>query len=129
MSARVNTLLRFSLLPAPLALLTTTSCESGGSGGGGSPLVDVLIGCGLLGPREPPAIARATDPYDNCVLQCIAGSTCAELEDMVCWQSFELDEACGLQCRETHGFACTDGTRLYPSWQCDGVPDCVDGSD
>lgn len=131
MSGRAITLLRFSLLVAPLALLPAVSCQSGGGGGGGggSALANALVACGLLTAGQLPAGANTADPYDNCVAQCIAGSTCAELEQMVCGFDFEVQEACASQCLQTHGFACADGSKVDPLWACDGSPDCGDGSD
>jgi hypothetical protein len=124
MSGRAITLLKLSLLIAPLALLPVASCNSGGGGGGaGSVVANALLACGLLSPGQLPSVFNSTDPFDNCVAQCVAGSTCAELENMLCGFDFELQEACSLQCIETNGFACADGTKIYPFWQCDGSPD------
>jgi hypothetical protein len=130
MSGRAITLLRFSLLVAPLALLPAVSCKSGGGGGGGgNALANTLLACGLLSAGQLPAEASTTEPYENCVAQCLASSTCAELEALICGADFEVQEACSLQCIETHGFACADGQRLYPFFACDGSADCADGSD
>lgn len=131
MSGRAITLLRFSLLLAPLALLPVVSCtgDGGGGGGGSNAAVNALLACGLLTAGQLPAGINSTDPYSNCVSQCVAGGTCAELEGMVCGLDFTLSEACSTQCLDTNGFTCGDGVKLYPSWQCDGSEDCADGSD
>jgi hypothetical protein len=129
--SRTITLLRFSLLLAPLALLPTTSCNGGGGGGGGGTdaLFNALLACGLVTPGKLPAEIDSTDPFSSCVTQCMAQGTCAELEATVCSLSFELNQACTMQCLETNGFACGSGERIYPFWVCDGGADCVDGSD
>lgn len=118
------------MLVAPLALLPAVSCKSGGGGGGGgNALANALLACGLLTAGQLPEAASSADPFENCVTQCIAGGTCAELEAGVCGLDFELGEACGAQCIESHGFTCADGQKLHPSRACDGSPDCADGSD
>jgi hypothetical protein len=127
MSARVITLLRFSLLLAPLALLPAVSCKSDDEGGGNN-LANTLLACGLLSAGELPSSASSTDPFTTCVLQCIAGSTCADLEAWLCSFDDTVEAGCTTQCLATYGHSC-DGQVFPPYWVCDGAMDCTDGSD
>lgn len=132
MPARTTTFLRVSVLLAPLVLLPAISCNSGGGGGGSSnPVVNALIACGLLTPGQAPGIGDATEPFDTCMWQCIAGGTCMDLEDLVCAfgpDGEALYNACNAQCVVSNGVAC-DGTMQAPDIKCDGFADCQDGTD
>lgn len=96
-----------------------------------------LQACGLLSEGELPDVSGADASFDNaeeeCNANCILSASCSDLEWIWCGDgstppSAEL-QTCYQNCLDTHGFACGDGTRVPSDYQCDGEPDCADGSD
>lgn len=131
MSARVVAALKYALLLTPLALLPMASCNTGGGGGGGgsNALTNALIACGVLTPGTFNQFGgEATEPYDNCMVQCFAGGTCDELEAFACFYDLTLYDRCETECLQVHGHMC-DGMVLDPFSKCDGFQDCADNSD
>ena len=132
MSARALSFLKISLILTPLALLPVVSCNSGGGGGGGGNAVsNALLACGLITAGKVGTLADTSNPYGNCLVQCIAAGTCGELEGFLCDTNPSgqaLLIMCDQQCLQTHGLAC-DGELYPPDYKCDGFDDCSDGSD
>lgn len=128
MSQRVVSVLKYSLLLAPLALLPAVACNTSDD----NALADALLDCGLLTAGDHSGLGgELSGPYGDCMAQCVAAATCDELEDFVCFfgpTGAALSEACEAQCTQAHGFGC-DGTMLPPNFVCDGFEDCSDGSD
>jgi hypothetical protein len=126
----ISLLLKYSLLLSPLALLPMVSCQNGGGGGGGgNQLANALLACGLLTQGTLSPATESTEPFDTCMFQCIASSTCAELEGIYCNGDFGPEEACLEQCLASNGFDCGDGEKVFPIWACDGSADCANGAD
>ena len=91
-----------------------------------------LRGCGLLSAGEygcfgrGPLGPRATG-QESCEVNCYSAASCSDLEASFCTQSsFNALDTCLTDCTM---FRCQDGQRISYFSQCNGVPNCADGSD
>lgn len=91
-----------------------------------------LRSCGLI--TEGAVPCRDENQADQCVFGCTQGATCAELEELMC--EGVNDEGlpqgrladCVIQCL-SQPFRCDSGQQVFQDAECDGFPDCNDGSD
>lgn len=131
-----------SLLALSLStgLLVGAACENGAGGGGGtgSTEADAYIAklqeCGLLSQGRLPNLGgEDLPPTAVCLFDCYQNATCEELDELVCSDMPDIDPAsplglCVEECFNLQ-FMCTNGETVPLDWECDGEPDCADGSD
>ena len=91
-------------------------------------LINKYRSCGLLSD----GVADCEEPDDaegRCIVSCLQGSTCAQLEGVLC-NSTNLGNAYeGIMACEPPDFVCANGREVLASWICDGDNDCGDFSD
>jgi len=84
-----------------------------------------LRGCELLSAGR--FNCAILDELSSCEVGCVERASCLDLEISVCGSGSTTLQACLDGC--TGGFTCANGESIEASWQCDGEPDCNDGSD
>lgn len=125
------------LLLCGLGLGLVIGCKGGGGGGGnvGDAYINKLKSCGLLTEGELPTVDQSEiDDETSCILSCLVQLPCEELVDFTCDIFGEPSEellACYGNCvdDEEGDFLCGSGETVPGFFQCDGEPDCNDGSD
>lgn len=109
------------------SLIALASC-GGGSGAGNASCRSILqryTDCGVWEGGDTNCHAEPERDYDACFAECLKVSSCEDVVDYAC----DLDtNACMEDCLD-ESFVCNNGEQVDPLFQCDGFPDCVDGSD
>lgn len=114
------------------------ACGDDGDEGDGSVcgrITAALRRCNLIS-GQPECSSTAEGPSDECVVGCMENAECATLTQALCGAeqapsegALEL-EACADRCWAALGFQCASADQgIDPSFECDGEPDCADGSD
>lgn len=128
----------FVVLVAGLSVGVAIGCSDGdGNGDLGSAYLNKLKACGLISEGElPSADEEELDPQVSCYLECLLDATCVEVQALTCDPTSVMPSeqlvACYENCEATTGdpdFVCGDGDSIPSDWECDGTPDCADGTD
>jgi hypothetical protein len=112
---------------ALFSLVTLANC-GGGDGAGNASCrgkIKAYAECGVWEGGAAGCHAFAETQYEVCIAGCVQDMTCPVIEEWLC---FENPNNCVLNCAN-QAFACDDGDFVDSLEQCDGFPDCDDGSD
>jgi hypothetical protein len=72
------------------------------------------------------------EPKLECVADCVAKASCAQIAAAYCNSAFNSYAGCLNECQEAAAspqFVCGDGSTVSARWRCDGSVDCPDGAD
>jgi hypothetical protein len=72
------------------------------------------------------------DPKLECMADCVAKASCAQIAGAYCNNAFNSFSGCLNECQMAAAmpeFVCGDGSTVSARWRCDGSVDCPDGSD
>jgi hypothetical protein len=115
-------------LLALCSLLALADC-GGGSGAGNASCRGILNrekDCGAWTGGTTSCHKEPETQLDQCIGKCLEESSCADVQDYAC---FGATNPCIDDCLFTDDFVCDNGQHIQPILQCDGTPDCSDGSD
>jgi hypothetical protein len=92
--------------------------------------------CDLISDGPVDCSEADTGPMGDCLASCFESTECITLQNALCGTAVAADGMaltlieCVDGCFREHGFRCADDSAsIDPGWQCDGEPDCDDGSD
>lgn len=106
------------------SLLTVLAGCGGDSGTSSDAVVKKMRSCDLL--SDGRVTSDAPYPGDDCYNQCLLDASCNDLAGLVCGAGPTTGiSACWNDCV----FTCADGSTVSADYECDGTPDCSDGSD
>lgn len=87
------------------------------------------------GPPRDPSDEKIEDEFDRCAARCVIEASCASLTEFLCSEQEPSASNPALLCfkkcpqHPSDGYACSNGTKIPKSSQCDGFADCEDGAD